>query len=116
MLKTIMKMLSISKDRSLKVWDLDSGQFTVLEGNLSNLALVQSVSIAADESLIAVSLTNCEFQIFKLLIPSTFQDLSNVRSSYYQGKKLQRSIYSSDFSSDACILALGLDNGHIMVS
>lgn len=108
------KLLTVSQNRTIKVWNLEDGGFDILFGdktqNESAKSSVTMASVSLDQSLLAITMADGSFEIYAIEV---FQGA--IKLILNQEVKLDNSVRSCRFSENGKILALGHDNGNIVV-
>ncbi|KAF5270299.1 hypothetical protein FQA39_LY08410 [Lamprigera yunnana] len=113
-LKSICKLLFVSENRTIKLWDEDTMSCTILYGEKLHLeGVVNDVTMAAfspDEVYLAITLASGTFEIYSLTVNN-----SNINLTLMQEKTFNSPLRSCRFSYNGKILALGQDNGTIVI-
>lgn len=107
-IKSVQKLLTISKNRSILLWDIDQVSCTALQGDKNSE--VYSASISFDNTMLAVTMSDGSFDIFSLQVEN-----GSLKAEYVQGKHFNVGLRSCAFSCDKKYLALGKDDGNIEV-
>lgn len=113
-IKAADKLLAVSQNRTIKAWNLESGTCDILFGdrihNTSNNTVTMA-TLSVDQSQLAITMTDHTFEVYTL---DVFE--SKIIMTLSQGKLLSSPLTCCRFSHNAKILALGQDNGDVVVS
>lgn len=107
--KCVQRLLTVSKNRSIMLWDFDKVTSAVLQGDKNST--VTSAALSGDESMLAVTMADGSFDVFTLHVEN-----GGLRAEFVQGKCLNGGLRSCAFSCDKKYLALGKEDGNIEVS
>lgn len=109
-------LLSVSENRTIKSWNLKDGSCNILVGDkiteseTSNY-VVTMATLSKDQSLLAITMADGCFEIYSLDVNNSVISLT-----WNQGRRFESPLRSCRFSHNGKILALGQDNGSIVVS
>ncbi|KAF5308658.1 hypothetical protein FQR65_LT06119 [Abscondita terminalis] len=113
-LKKASKLMSVSENRTVKLWNENNLSYTILYGEKihseGSLGIVTMATFSPDQKYLAITFANGCFEIHTLQINNSVIQLNLI----YE-KILDNPLRSCRFSHNGKILALGHDNGNIVI-
>ncbi|KAK4883286.1 hypothetical protein RN001_006605 [Aquatica leii] len=108
------KLLSVSENRTIKLWNEDNMSCTILYGEKMHpdeaVNIVTMATISPDQTYLAITFANGCFEIYSLNVNNSVISLTLI-----QEKTMDSPLRSCRFSHNGKILALGQDDGNIVI-